>query len=152
MNGPSAAHPAGSARRPGGLVLAGGLVATAAVAVALNAVVAALAHAAGVSGDAEQLRLSGYAPLTVVGVLAGAGGWALVRARSARPARVLRGGIPVILLVTFVPDILLGASGEPGTGWGAAAALMVMHLVVAAVAVPAYLLLLPLPGGRGARG
>ncbi|MCZ9339037.1 hypothetical protein NGM37_14760, partial [Streptomyces sp. TRM76130] len=68
MNGPSTAHrahPAGSARRPGGLVLAGGLVATAVVAVALDAVVAAIAHAAGVSGDTEQLRLSRYAPLTV---------------------------------------------------------------------------------------
>lgn len=31
--------------------------------------------------------------------------------------------------------------------WGAVAGLMVMHIVVVAVAVPAYRLLLPLPGG-----
>ncbi|CAL9592372.1 DUF6069 family protein [Streptomyces sp. NPDC090994] len=148
MNGPTTARPADSARRPGGLVVTGGLAATAVVAVALNAAVAALAHAAGVSDDFEPLHLSDYALLTVVGVLAGAGGWALVRARSARPARVLRTWIPVILLVTFVPDILLGTSDEPGTSWGGVIALMVMHLIVAAVAVPAFRLLLPLPGQR----
>ncbi|GGS21138.1 DUF6069 family protein [Streptomyces griseoviridis] len=148
MNEQSTARAAGPAR-PGGAVVAGGLVATAVVAVALNAAVAAIAHAAGASDDFEQLHFADYALLTVVGVLAGAGGWALVRARAARPARVLRTWIPVILLVTFVPDILLGLSDNPGTSWGAVIALMLMHLVVAAVAVPAFRFLLPLPGDRG---
>ncbi|NJQ02685.1 DUF6069 family protein [Streptomyces zingiberis] len=144
MNEQFTARPA-ETTRPGGLVVAGGLLATAAVAVALNAVVAVIARAAGVSGDFAPLHLSDYALLTVVGVLAGAGGWALVRARSAHPARVFRTWIPVILLLTFVPDILLGTSDEPGTSWGGVIALMVMHLVVAAVAIPAFRFLLPLP-------
>ncbi|MEU4652755.1 DUF6069 family protein [Streptomyces sp. NPDC023723] len=147
MNGQPIARPTGRVR-PGGLVVAGGLVATAVVAVALNAAVAAIAHAAGASDDFEQLHLSDYAFLTVVGVLAGAGGWALVRARAAHPARVLRTWIPVILLITFIPDILLGTSDQPGTSWGAVIALMVMHLVVAAVAIPAFRVLLPLSDGQ----
>lgn len=44
------------------------------------------------------------------------------------------------------PDIMVGATAsQPGTSWGAVVALVVMHLVVAAVAVPAYQRLLPLP-------
>ncbi|MFE4664673.1 DUF6069 family protein [Streptomyces sp. NPDC056716] len=134
-------HPA----QPGGTAIAGGLLATAVLATALNAAVAAIAHAAGASEDSIQLQLGAYGVFTVLGVLAGAGGWAAVRARAARPERVLRTLVPVVLLVSFVPDIPLGLSGDgQGSSWGAVAALMVMHVVVALVAVPAYRRLLPL--------
>lgn len=143
MSGQLAARPA----RPNGLVVAGGLVGTAVVATALNSVVAVTARAAGASDDFQQLHLSAYAPLTVFGVLAGAAAWAIVRARSARPAGLLRTLVPVVVLVSLVPDVLLGVSdSEPGTSWGAVVALMVMHVVVAAVAVPAFRRFLPLDG------
>ncbi|GAA3840956.1 hypothetical protein GCM10022403_086480 [Streptomyces coacervatus] len=136
--------------RPNGLAIAGGLVGTAVVATALNAVVAVTARAAGASDDFQPLHLTAYAPLTVFGVLVGAAAWAIVRARSARPAGLLRTLVPVIVLVSLVPDILVGASdSKPGTSWGAVIALMVMHFVVAAVAVPAFRRFLPLEGRQG---
>lgn len=142
MSHPLATRPA----RPGGLVVTGGLIGTAAVAVAVNAVVAAISHAAGASDDFQPLQLSAYAPLTVFGVLAAAAAWAIIRARSARPDRLLRTLVPAILVVSLIPDIMVGISdSRPGTSWGAVIALMVMHVVVAAVAVPAYRRLLPLP-------
>jgi hypothetical protein len=137
-----AAHPA----RPSGLVVAGGLIGTAAVAVAVNAIVAAIAHAAGVSDDFQPLQLPAYASFTVIGVLAAAAAWAIIRARSARPARLLRTLVPAVVIVSLIPDIMVGISdSRPGTSWGAVIALMVMHVVVAAVAVPAYQRLLPFP-------
>ncbi|MFM9555191.1 hypothetical protein SAMN04487980_1002304 [Streptomyces sp. cf124] len=132
--------------RPGGLVVAGGLIGTAVVAVAVNAAVAAIAHAAGASDDFEALQLPAYAVFTIFGVLAAAAAWAIIRARSAHPARLLRTLVPVVLVVSLIPDIVVGVSASrPGTSWGAVIALMVMHLVVAAIAVPAYRRLLPLP-------
>ncbi|TDU03099.1 hypothetical protein EDD99_1515 [Streptomyces sp. 846.5] len=137
-----AAHPA----RPSGLVVAGGLLGTAAVAVAVNAIVAATAHAAGASDDFEALQLPSYAALTVLGVLIAAAAWAIIRARSARPARLLRTLVPVVLIISLIPDVMVGISdSQPGTSWGAVIALMVMHVAVAAVAVPSYRRLLPLP-------
>lgn len=54
--------------------------------------------------------------------------------------------VPVVVLLSLVPDVLVGASGQmPGTSWGAVVGLMVMHLVVTIVAVPAYQRVLPLP-------
>jgi hypothetical protein len=47
--------------------------------------------------------------------------------------------VPVALLALFVADILVGTSGSmPGSGWGAVIKMMLMHLVVAGVALPTY--------------
>ena len=140
---------AASPARPSGLVVTGGLIGTAAVAVALNAVIAAIAHAAGASDDFEALQLPAYAAFTVFGVVVSAAAWAIIRARSARPARLLRTLVPVVLIVSLIPDIMVGVSdSRPGTSWGAVIALMVMHVAVTAVAVPAYLRFLPLPADQ----
>ncbi|MFF5301983.1 DUF6069 family protein [Streptomyces sp. NPDC013161] len=142
MNGQLATHPT----RPRGLAVAGGLIGTALVAVAVNAVVSVTARAAGASDDFQPLQPAAYAPLTVLGVLAAAAAWAIIRARSAHPAALLRTLVPVILIVSLIPDVMVGVSdSRPGTSWGAVIALMGMHVVVAAVAVPAYQRLLPLP-------
>ncbi|MFI8073756.1 DUF6069 family protein [Streptomyces sp. NPDC086033] len=118
---------------------------TAVVAVALNAVIAATAHAAGASDDFEALQLPAYAVLTVFGVVISAAVWAIIRARSARPARLLRTLVPAVLIVSLIPDVMVGvADSRPGTSWGAGIVLMVMHVAVTAVAVPAYLRSLPL--------
>ncbi|WSG27682.1 DUF6069 family protein [Streptomyces europaeiscabiei] len=114
---------------------------------AINAVVAAIAHAAGASDDFEPLQLAAYAVFTVFGALAAAAAWAIIRGRSAHPARLLRTLVPVVVIVSLIPDIMVGVSdSRPGASWGAVIALMVMHVAVAAV--PAYQRLLPLPAPR----
>ncbi len=140
MTSTSAAAPT----RTRALTVAGGLVAASVVAVALNAVVALIAHAAGASDDFQPLTFPAYATFTVLGILAGAAGWVLIRSRARRPGALLRLLVPIVLVVSFVPDLLVGADGSaPGASWGAVAALMVMHVVVAAVAVTAYTRLWP---------
>ena len=87
----------------------------------------------------------------VVGLLAGAIGWTLIRARfmiqqqrsfvSSRPCSVL----------SLIPDVLVGVAGSMrGVSWGAVAALTIAHLIVTVCGVAAYRLVLPLPGPRGA--
>jgi len=138
---------------PGRAALLGGLALAAIVAVGLNAVVAVAAHAAGASHDFSPLQPSSYVGLTVVGVLAGAAGWAVVRNRSSNPRALMRRLAPAVLVASLVPDVMVGVSGQmAGSSGGAVAALMVMHLVVAAVAIPMYLRVLPLPvTGRGGK-
>ena len=126
-------------------VLAGGLAGAAILAVALNAAVAAIAHAAGAPQNFSPLLVPTFAAFTVLGIVIGAAGWARIRARSVNPRALLR-WLPVVLVVSYAPDLLVGIGGLlPGTTWGAVVGLMVMHIVVVAVAVPAYRLLLPLP-------
>ncbi|MFC3893334.1 DUF6069 family protein [Lentzea rhizosphaerae] len=135
--------------RRGGVTIAVGLVVAAAVATALNAAIATIAVAAGASSQFQALQLPTYATFTVIGVLAGAAGWAVVRAKTRNPRRVMRVLAPAVVLVSFVPDVLVGVSGGlPGASWGGVVALMVMHVVVAAVAVAVYARMLPLPADR----
>ncbi|WP_234537778.1 DUF6069 family protein [Streptomyces shenzhenensis] len=142
---PEAVSSAPPAPRSRGLTVAAGLLAAAVVAVLGNVVVAVLAHAAGASGDFAPLHLSAYAPLTVFGVVLGAIGWAVVRRVAKNPAGLLLWLVPVLVVVSFAPDLSLLGGGTPGSGPLAVAALMVMHVVVAVVAVAAYRRVLPLP-------
>lgn len=125
-------------------------VVVAAVAAILgNLVIAAIAHAAGAPTDFPPLQPPAFIMLTVVGVIAGAVGWAVVRRRAADPAHLLTLLVPVVLLLSFVPDILVGVTRAlPSTTWGAVFALMVMHVLVSAVAVTCFFYLLPLPARR----
>jgi hypothetical protein len=92
-------------------------------------------------------------------VLAGAIGWAIIRRRASDPRRLLAWLVPAVIAVSLIPDIALGASGGSSssnmmtshTTWGGVAALMVMHLFVAACAVTAYRLLIPLPAKAARR-
>ena len=52
---------------------------------------------------------------------------------------MLRVLVPVVAVVSFVPDVLIAMSG---TTWGAAVALAVAHVVVFAVTIPLFLRLL----------
>jgi len=128
--------------RPKASVVAVGLIATILVATSLDAVVAAIAHAAGASREFSPLKLPSYTTLTAVGIL----GWAFVRRRASHPRALLLKIVPIVLAVSFVPDVLVGTSRSlTGTSWGAVAALNSMHLVVAAVGLTAYLRVLPIP-------
>ncbi len=142
-------HPSSSAaRRPadhlvGAVALATLLAATAAG--VANTVIAVLARAAGASEDFAPLWPSAYLPLTVLGVVAGAAGWQVVRQRADDPAAVLRRLVPAVIALSLIPDLVVGVLGSsPGVSWAAVTALMLMHLAVAAVAVPVYRRLMPL--------
>ncbi|KUO15812.1 DUF6069 family protein [Streptomyces dysideae] len=136
MSIPSAAV----AVRRGPLVVAGGVLAAIAVASVADAVLALLALAAGAPGDFQPLKASSYIFLTAVGVVAGAVGWAIVRKVSKDPEALVRWLVPTLVVVSFVPDFLLfGDGGAIGVG-----ALLLMHVVVAAVAVFAYRKVMPL--------
>ncbi len=117
------------------------LVATIAALVG-NTAVAQVALAAGASPEFQPLTLGAYGFLTVVGVLAGLVGWLLIR-RTANARRTLRRLVPAVLVVSLVPDILVGFSDRAGVSWGAVAALMVMHVVVTVAAVTTFSRLLP---------
>jgi hypothetical protein len=71
--------------------------------------------------------------LTVVGVAVATAVWIQISLRSHRPERLLARLVPVVLVVSWVPDVALGAGGKP---WGAVATLMLAHLAVFAVAIP----------------
>ena len=139
---------AGPARR-GIIATLGGVVAAIAVAVALDSAVAAIAHAAGVSHLFSPLQFANYTTLTVIGIAAGAAGWAVVRALAADPRRRLRVLAPGIVAFSFVPDLIVGVSRRmTGTSWGGVAALMVMHILVAVVAIVAFARVLPIPSNK----
>ena len=126
------------------------VVSAAVVASLLCLAVAAAAHALGASREMLALTPKVFIPFVVVGVICGAIGWSIVRARTRHPDRVLTRLVPIVLLLSFVPDVLVGVTKAlPGTTWTAVLGLMVMHLVVAACAVVAYRTFLPV--GRSPR-
>jgi hypothetical protein len=117
------------------------LIAATLIAIGLNAVIASLAHALGVSSAYGPLTVPAYASMTVLGVVAGWVGWVLIRRRARNPRRALTIIVPIVVVASFLPDVLLATLRfVPGTTSGAVLALALMHLVVAGVAIPAYAL------------
>ena len=52
-----------------------------------------------------------------------------------------------MIILSFIPDLLLAVSATlSGTTAGSITALLVLHIAVVPVAIPAYLRFLPLPG------
>lgn len=120
------------------------LAAAAVVAVVLNYLVAFGAVALGADESFRPLTAPVFIPFTLIGLAAGFAGWTAVVRRSARPAAVLRVLVPVVLVLSMIPDLLLLATKFiPDTSGTAVAGLMVMHVVVTAVGVPAYRLARP---------
>lgn len=120
-----------------GLVLALAVI----VAVAVNAVVAWLARGAGATPGFPPLTVPVFGGFTLVGVLVGWAGWRIIQHRSRRPGRLLGWLVPVVGVLSFLPDVALGVlKFIPGVTWPGVLGLMVMHVVVIAVAVPAYLI------------
>jgi hypothetical protein len=140
--------------RPGFLpavaALPAAVVAVAVAGIAADVVIALIAHHLGAPRDFKPLQVGSFAGLTVIGVLAGAIGWVIIRRRSGAPRRVLTRLVPAVIVVSLIPDLILGAAKlYAHTTWGGVAALMLMHLAVAACAVTAYWFLLPLPRAAG---
>jgi hypothetical protein len=123
-----------------------GLAAAAVVSIALNTVVALAATALSPNGTSMGLQLVAYAPLTIIGVLAGALGWSLIRRRAVNARATLRKLVPTVTVLSFIPDVLLLVTGVADVV--NMVALLVMHVVVAAVTVTAVSRVLPLVGYR----
>lgn len=104
------------------------------VASVVNTVISLIAQALGADASVIMgLQPALYIVFTLVGTAIGALGWVIVRRRAANPAALLRWLVPVVLVVSLLPDLqLLFVLG------GGVTALMLMHLVVAAAAVTAY--------------
>lgn len=128
------------ASRRGPLVVAGGVLAAIVVGSLADAVLALLALAVGAPDDFQPLMPGSYIFLTTVGVVAGAIGWAIIRKVSKDPEALLRWLVPTVVVVSFVPDFLLFGEG----GAAGVVALLLMHVVVAVVAVFAYRKVMPL--------
>ena len=114
------------------------------LAVVLAAVVAAIVNTL-IGLLVGVIEGTGYNPTTaitysVIGVLVGFVGWVLIRRFAPRPAAVLRWVVPLVVVLSFIPDLYLLTFGMSVL---LVVALMIMHVVVAAVAVPAFRRVLP---------
>lgn len=119
----------------------GVLVAAVAAAVAVNAMIAAIAVALGVPVTYGPITAPAYASMTVPGIAVGWVGWRFISRRAADPRRALTIAVPIVLVASFAPDVLLAVFRFiPGTTTGAVLALALMHVTTAAIAVPAYVL------------
>ncbi|MFJ8959247.1 DUF6069 family protein [Lentzea sp. NPDC102401] len=119
-----------------------GVVAAIVVASIGNAVVSYLAQALGADPNAvEGLKPQGYVVLTALGVIIAAIAWATIRKRAKDPARTLGKLVPIVVVVSFLADVPVFFL--PGANLVGVFALMVMHVVVAAVSVPIFRRVLP---------
>lgn len=141
----SVAHPRSGSLRNVPTAIAFPLAVVAAVVVGTlgTTAIAAIAHAAGISHSFSPLHPGTYIAFIVLGVLGGAVGWQLIRAKAGHPAELLRTLVPVVVSLSFIPDIAIGITGGFHATWGGAIALMAAHVVVATAAVTSFAMLLP---------
>ena len=141
---PSDTAPVGDApaARRSGSARTGIVIGTIVAASAVNAVIAQIALAAGADDSFTPLQPGAYVFLTVVGVLLGLAGWAVVRRTASHPARLLRVLVPVVLLMSFVPD-LTTAPDMAGSTTGGVVALLLMHVTTTIIAVLGFRRALP---------
>jgi hypothetical protein len=135
---------------PTRIALPTALVASVVASLIVELIIAAIAHGAGAYSDFQPLTFSGLLPPTVLGLVIAVVVWALVRHRAGDPVAVMRRLVPIVVALSWVPDVVLGATHKEAnrlvvhTTWGEVAALMVMHLFVAAIGVGLFSRLLPL--------
>ncbi|MGC9544787.1 DUF6069 family protein [Streptomyces sp. UG1] len=132
-------------RRPGPLVVMGGLLAAAVASSIVEAAIAAVARAAGASDDFQPLQAAAFIFFTVMGLVIGAIGWSIVRRSSKDPESLLRKLVPAVVVVSFIPDLaMLVSDYTPHADAVGVVALLVMHVVVAVAAVFTFRTILPL--------
>ena len=135
---------------PTRIALPTALVTSVVASLIVELIIAAIAHGAGAYSDFQPLTFGGLLGPTVLGLLTAVVVWELVRRRAGNPVAVMRRLAPIVVVLSWVPDIALGATHKAGTSpvahttWGEVAALMVMHLFVAAIGLGLFNWLLPL--------
>jgi hypothetical protein len=146
---------------PTRIALPAALVASVVASLVVELIIAAIAHGAGAYSDFQPLTFGGLIGPTVLGLLIAVVVWELVRRRAGDPVAVMRRLVPIVVVLSWVPDVVLGATHREATShvahttWGEVAALMVMHLFVAAIGLGLFSRLLPLrrrpdaPSGLG---
>jgi hypothetical protein len=128
-----------------GIALPTALVASVVASLIVELIIAAIAHGAGAYSDFRPLTFGSLVGPTVLGLLTAVVVWDLVRRRAGDAVAVMRRLVPIAVVLSWVPDVALGATRfEAHTTWGEVAALMVMHLFVAAIGVALFSQLLPL--------
>jgi hypothetical protein len=86
---------------------------------------------------------------TILGAILGAVGWRLIVNTSARSRALLNTLVPTVLVLSLIPDVaLLATDSTAGQTTAGVVALMVMHVVTAAIAVTAYGKAMPASGDR----
>jgi hypothetical protein len=97
----------------------------------VTTLIALVAQGAGVGFPPLQPMI--YLTFAVLGTLVAIGGWLLVVRWVGRSARALRILVPVLVVLSLIPDVILLLTGFiPGTTAPGVVALMLMHPVVAA--------------------
>jgi len=118
--------------RTAALLVLAGVVASAFATTALWLVSLAL----GIGDGFAPLQPPAFLTFATIGTLAGIGGWVLIARRARTATRALRVLVPALVVLSLVPDvILLVVPFIPGSTPGAVVMLMLMHPVVATVAV-----------------
>lgn len=147
MSSPTTSGPTQRLRTlPTAAAFAAAVISAAAVSTLLSAGVAAIAHSAGASHAFKALDIGTFSSLIVIGLLAAATAWLLVRRRSSDPRSLMSWLAPTVIILSLVPDVLVGVTQSlAGSSWGGVLALMSMHLLVAVVGVTSLQLFLPLP-------
>ncbi|WP_285640372.1 DUF6069 family protein [Lentzea sp. NBRC 102530] len=119
-----------------------GLLGAAVASIVVNALIALVAGKFVPEGtERVGLAIAEYGPATVLGILLGTLGWYLVRRFAGNPRRVLRVLVPVVVVVSWIPDLGILAGGASPVN---SLALILMHAVVAAATVPVLNRVLPL--------
>ena len=81
---------------------------------------------------------------TIIGSIIGAVGWRLIVNTSARSRTLLNILVPTVLVLSFIPDVvLLATDSTAGQTTAGVLALMVMHVITAAIAATAYRTAMP---------
>jgi hypothetical protein len=98
-------------------------------AAAVNTAIALVASALDDGGIGMGLMPVAYLPLTVIGFLIAVVGWTMIARRAPKALRVV---VPVALVLTWIPDLLLLTAGATAAN---VVGLMLMHTVVATAVV-----------------
>jgi tryptophan-rich sensory protein len=110
------------------------------IAAVINAAIATVARSAfDVSDDFQPLTPGPIVMWTILGALIGAAGWRLFVNKGAGSRQLLSRLVPVVVVLSFIPDVLLLAThAMPGTSTAAVLSLMAMHVITATIVVTAY--------------
>ena len=106
----------------------------------LNVLVSAIARGPfGASDDFAPLTPGPIVMWSVLGAIVGAVGWRLIVNKKADSQALLSKLVPTVLVLSFIPDVaLLASDSMAGQTNAGVVALMIMHVLTAAIVVTGY--------------